>query len=196
MLMNERAPQTLAHRRLVKSLKDQQDYQIKRRFTMAGQPTVFDLATTIPYEGGVALAPPYAIINQPNTLSLQAYFHCGGRDRVERARIATALSAATTTVTFFLHDLQALGSTAFGPVAAALPPLASGVVQAEFQGAGDLVGSGLDPTDDYYRTAILGPIPLPVVAAGSSQTIRILTVLRAGSNITAFDDSLVIQIIA
>jgi hypothetical protein len=71
------------------------------------------------------------------------------------------------------------------------------VVQAEFQGAGDLVGSGLDPTDDYYRSVdTVAVIAIPLTA--TTETWRVLTVLRgpAGSGVSAFDDSLVVQRIA
>ena len=168
---------------------------------MAGQPSVFDWAVTIPIEGpaGIAQVPPYAVITSGNTLSLRAYFHCGGRDRVQRANVAAALAAAaTTTVTFFLQNLQIGGATPIGPVVGALIPMAPALVQAEFEGAGDLVGSGLDPTDQYYRTGIIA-VPYVAPAAGTSSTSRILTVLRAtgpAGMVTAFDDSLVVQIIA
>lgn len=162
---------------------------------MAGQPTVLDCAAVIPIESGVPLAPPYGIITAPNTLSLRAYFHCGGKDRVERARINAVLLAAPAKVTYFVQNLQTLASFSVlgGPIAA----LPTTTVQAEFQGAGDLVGSGLDPTDDYYLSAAVA-IPIPVPAAGNSETWRVLTVLHggAGTGVSAFDDRAVVQIIA
>lgn len=157
---------------------------------MAGQPSVFDWAATIPIEGGIALIPPYAIVTGGNPISLRSYFHCGGRDRVERTRIATALGAAT--VNYFLQSLQA--DVAVIPIAGPAPvALAPAAVQAEFQGAGDLVGSGLDPTDDYYFSAASAAIPIPLTA--TTETWRVLTVLHGGggSGVSAFDDRLVIQ---
>jgi hypothetical protein len=162
---------------------------------MAGQPTVFDFAATIPIEGVVALAPPYAIISGAGTLSLRSYFHCGGRDRVERARVAAALVGGT--VTYFLQNLQStLPSQFIMFPGGAIGPLAAAAVQAEFLGAGDLVGSGLDPTDDYYLSATVGPVPIPPTA--TTETWRVLTILRglAGSGVSAFDDRLVVQRIA
>ena len=116
------------------------------------------------------------------------------------------------TVTFYFQDLHQIGndiSVTHTPGVAIAKAEAADL----FQGAGALVDSNLDPTDDYYifptktvNTAQLPNLETLVVAPGSSGTWRVTTVFRgmdvADPNLTpperivsAFDDSLIIQVL-
>ena len=204
MLLNEWAPQPAVKRRLAESPEDQQKHKPKRRFTMPGQPTVFDCAMVIPTESGAPLTPPYGIVEETDTLNLRAYFHCGGNDAVVRNNISTVLAAATTKVAYFFQDLQILIAPIY-VAGGAITRLTAAQIAAAFQPAGDLAGSGLDPTDDYYLSADVaittggaaGKLQIPGAGAQTGMW-RVLTVISssaAGTGVSAFDDKLIIQVI-
>lgn len=166
---------------------------------MPGQPNVFDCAMVIPTESGAPLTPPYGIVEAGDTLNLRSYFHCGGNDAVVRNNVSTVLAGAPT-VQYFFQDLQTLVApilVAGGPITR----LTAAEIAAAFQPAGDLAGSGLDPTDDYYRSADVpittGPGMRLVIATGVTGMWRVLTVISGGATtgVSAFDDNLVIQVI-
>ena len=176
---------------------------------MPGQPNVFDCAIVIASEAGAPLIPPYSIIEAPgDTLTLRSYFHCGGPDRVKRDTVSNCLTGggATVTVRYYFQDLQAqaiAAPPAFEP-GGAITKLTTAEIEAEFRPGGDLHGSKLDPTDDYYRsadtpaaisTAAGGKLALP--AGTVNGTWRVLTALHGvngADKVSAFDDSMVIHV--
>ena len=121
-------------------------------------------------------------------------------------------AAPAPSVTYYFQDLQggpAIPSIVQGPPPSPPPvdPLAQPDADALFKGAGSLKGSTLDPTDDYY---VWNPQPINtsnfaapgidlVVVPGVTGTWRLLLVFygvdATGQIITAFDDSMIIQVI-
>ena len=177
---------------------------------MSGQPSGFDFAAVIPIEGGAPLTPPYSIIEVGDTLKLRSYFHCNSPDGVVRNSVARALDVAggaTVTVRYYFEDLevQAIIAPPTAEPGGAFAKMNAAEVAAAFAPGGDLAGSGLDPTDDYYRsndtaninTAGGGAKLAPTGGAPNSGTWRILTVLHGvngADKVSAFDDSLVIHV--
>lgn len=171
---------------------------------MSGQPTVFDFglvkATETPAAG--PLQPPAIIIQAGNSLMLRSYFHCGGTP-FERGGVAAALAGAGAGVTYFCDDLEAGGTPVKIP-GGVISKLTAAEITAAFGPGGDLEGSGLPPTDDYYRSADTAAITtgggatLNIPAGRTSGTWRVLTYINGAApfQVVAFDDNLLIQVTA
>jgi hypothetical protein len=181
----------------------------ERRFTMSGQPVSFDFAKIIPIEvPGVALTAPFVILQDGDQITLRTYFHCGG-SLIDRFAVSSALAGAGAAAFYYFDDLEAGGTpikvpggaitkltatditNAFAPPTATTPP-------------GDLFGSGLPQTDDYYLSADTTPITtgagntLQIPAGNNSGTWRVLTFISGGGGtpVSAFDDNLFVQVLA
>lgn len=184
---------------------------------MPGQPTSFNCATVIANEVVSATTPlssPYNIVESGDNVTLRSYFHCNSPDGVVRNTIDTILTTfAAVTVRYYFQDLQAQTLAPFAPPPIAFEPggpfarMTDTEVTTAFRPGGDLAGLNLDPTDLYYRSAATaaittGPAPGPRLAlpAGTvNGTWRVLTVLRGvvgAQRVTAFDDRLIIHVMA
>ena len=167
---------------------------------MSGQPTNFDFATIVPIENGAPLVPPYSIIELGDKLQLRSYFHCSGDDAVVRKNVKDILTGGTVTVKYFFQDLQGTGSAISPVTGPAIAQLTPSEIEERFKPSGDLAKSGLDQTDDYYFSDNTDDIALMPGGGGEvTGTWRVLTVLHGdsgtGDHVTAFDDSLIVQVV-
>jgi len=180
---------------------------------MPGQPIAFDLVTVIATEDLATppQVPPYFIVELGDKLYLEACFHCGGKDKTVRDHVFAAMQN-NPTVTYYFQDLHQNGNDIKIPHQNSSGVVDKAVADDLFKGAGALVDSNLDPTDDYYlfekkqvNTAQFAAPDTLVVLPAETGTWRVTTVFRGvnpdsamGSPeniVSAFDDSLIIQVI-
>jgi len=168
---------------------------------MPGQPIVFDFAKVIPTElPAIILQPPFAIVQEGDSLTLRTYFHCGGTP-FERAGISAVLAGASAEVVYFFEDLE-VGGAPIKVAGGAISKLTAAQKTAAFAAGGDLEGSGLPQTDDYYLSADTAPITtgagntLQIPVGNQTGTWRVLAYINGGPGtfVSAFDDNLLIQV--
>jgi hypothetical protein len=170
---------------------------------MSGQPESFDFAKIIPTElPGIALTAPFVIIQQGDQITLRSYFHCSG-SLTDRFAVSAALTGAGAATFYYFDDLEAGGTPVKVP-GGAITKLTAAQITAAFGPGGDLAGSGLSQTDDYYLSADTAPITtgagntLQIPAGNNSGTWRALTFISGGGGtpVSAFDDNLLVQVLA
>jgi hypothetical protein len=170
---------------------------------MSGQPVSFDFAKIIPVEvPGVALTAPFVIIQVGDQITLRTYFHCGG-SLTDRFAVSSALAGASAAAFYYFDDLVA-GGTPVRVSGGAISKLTAAQITTAFGPGGDLEGSGLPLTDDYYLTADTASITtgpgntLQIPAGNNSGTWRVLTFISGGGGtpVSAFDDNLLVQVLA
>jgi hypothetical protein len=170
---------------------------------MTGQPVVFDFAKVIPTEETTGiLTPPFVIVQSGDSIKLRAYFHCGG-SLTDRFAVSAALTGASAAAFYYLDDLEA-GGTPVKVAGGAITKLTAAQITAAFGPGGDLEGSGLPTTDDYYQSADTVSITtgagntLQIPAGNNSGTWRVLTFISGGPGtpVSAFNDQLLVQVLA
>jgi hypothetical protein len=168
---------------------------------MSGQPSVFDFVTIIPTELALGpLTPPFAIVKEGDQLTLRAYFHCGG-DAVARFAVSSALGSISAAVWYYFQDLEAGGAPIKVP-GGIISKMSLAQITAAFAAGGDLNGSGLLQTDDYYLSIDTAPITtgpgftLQIPPGDTSGTWRVLTIISGGGStpVSAFDENLFVEV--
>jgi hypothetical protein len=185
---------------------------------MSGQPEGFDVVIVIPTEPAGATTPAY-VVQLNDTITLKTYMHVDASVMgILKTAIKNAVTGPTGKVEYHFQDLETgsmvptiaggtISKLPAGDIAIALgtapgPAATAGVV------AGDLKGKGLPATGDYYFSTDTAPITtgnstsasklkLPP-APSDSGTWRVLTHVHGGlgNEVSAFDDDLLIQVIA
>jgi hypothetical protein len=170
---------------------------------MTGQPGSFDVAKIIPVELPAGMTtPPFAILQEGDSLTLKAYFHWGSGTPLERSHVTLALAQPGASVRYYFEDLEIGGvpiKIPGGPIA----KLDATQKAAAFGPGGDLEGSSLPPTDDYWLSSATAPITtglgntLQIPTGNDTGTWRVLTYVNGGqgSLVSAFDDNQMIQVI-
>jgi hypothetical protein len=177
---------------------------------MPGQPTGFDVVKVIPTEPA-GMTAPALVVQLNDSITLKAYMHVPATvPSILRTAIRTALTGATPgKVEYHLQDLETgamvptiAGGTIIELTATSIPTRAAVLAP-----GGDLEGFPDAPGNVYFLSRDTAPITtgnsasaatLKLAAATSeSGTWRVLTHTHgpAASEVSAFDDDLLIQVI-